>query len=484
MFLNVFRTCWVTPRMNFWVPQGFKYQAPKNPSRLTEQLLAAIDTEGQATDVVHVMLSKDGREVALATSALPVLDASGKRIGFRGVDKDISERVYNEKVQDALRSISDAALIAPDMAALLQKIQEAVGTVMPADNFYVALYDSISDLISYPYFVDEFDSSAEPRKPGKDITSVVLRSGKPLLVTQDVYEQMEAAGEVERRGTLGADWLGVPLQSGERSLGVLAVQTYTPDLRLTERDRDTLAFLANQVAVAIERKQSELELRTLFSSITDVIIVYDREGRYLRIAPTNPTLMFKPPVEMLGQKIVDVLPPETHASFLDAIQTTLDTNQVTRLEYPLVISGQTFWFDASISKLSEDQVYWVARDVTERRNFEETLRRQNEYLASSAEIGRLVTSTLDLDTLFSQTVELIHDRFGFYHVSIFNTEESGVNAILRSATGTAGEEMLRIKHSLPVGSRSIVGTVTSSGSPMVVNNTTIDPDPSSQSPTA
>ncbi|MBN2387724.1 MAG: GAF domain-containing protein [Anaerolineales bacterium] len=106
---------------------------------------------------------------------------------------------------------------------------------------------------------------------------------------------------------------------------------------------------------------------------------------------------------------------------------------------------------------------------------EEALRRQNEYLAISAEIGRLVTSTLDLGTLFSRTVDLIRDRFGFYHAGIFTIEETGFKANLSAATGRAGKEMLAYGHTLQVGSRSIVGTVTASGQPLIVNNTATDP---------
>ena len=116
-----------------------------------------------------------------------------------------------------------------------------------------------------------------------------------------------------------------------------------------------------------------------------------------------------------------------------------------------------------------------ARLFEQTQGSEQTLRRQNEYLAASAEIGRLVTSTLDLDTLFSRTVNLINERFGFYHVAIFNIEETGFNAILKSATGLAGEEMVHRRHSLPVGSRSIVGTVSSTGNSLVVNNTSVEP---------
>ena len=116
-----------------------------------------------------------------------------------------------------------------------------------------------------------------------------------------------------------------------------------------------------------------------------------------------------------------------------------------------------------------------ARLFAQTQDSEETLRRQNEYLATSAEIGRLVTSTLDIETLFGRTVNLIHERFGFYHAAIFTIDETGFNAILASATGKAGTEMLLRHHSLPVGSKSIVGTVSSTGNPLVVNNVAIDP---------
>jgi signal transduction histidine kinase/CheY-like chemotaxis protein len=93
----------------------------------------------------------------------------------------------------------------------------------------------------------------------------------------------------------------------------------------------------------------------------------------------------------------------------------------------------------------------------------------------SSEIGRLVTSTLDLSTIFSRTVNLISERFNLYHAAIYIVEETGFNAILREATGSAGEELKKQKHTVAVGSESIVGKVTIEGSPVVVNDVLIDP---------
>ena len=145
-----------------------------------------------------------------------------------------------------------------------------------------------------------------------------------------------------------------------------------------------------------------------FHSMEDIVLVYDRDGRYVRIAPTNPSLLIKPPEELLGKLIHEVFPKETADRFLDAIQKTLDSGETSQIEYELTVGNESYWFLANLSKLDESNVFWVARDITERKKSEEAIRRRNEYLAVSAEIGKLVTSTLDLNSIFARTVNLIN----------------------------------------------------------------------------
>jgi len=228
-------------------------------------------------------------------------------------------------------------------------------------------------------------------------------------------------------------------------------------------------------------RNSEAELRALFAAMKDVVIVYDKEGRYIKIAPTDPTLLVKPPEFLIGKTLYDVFPKNEADRLTEAINKVLTENQPAQVEYSLEINNQTFWFIGVISPMQSDTVVWVARDITESRKAEETLRqndetlrRQNEYLATAAEVSRLVTSTLELDTLFNRTVDLIKSRFAYYFVSIFTLDDAGFNAVVREGTGSVGQEMKNRKHSLPVGSKSVIGTVTSSGKTTVVNNTALD----------
>ena len=221
--------------------------------------------------------------------------------------------------------------------------------------------------------------------------------------------------------------------------------------------------------------RSESELRALFAAMTDIIIVLDKEGRYVRIAPTNPSLLVKPPEELIGQLTDDVLPSEAAHSVKVAIEQALRTGQTVNVDYALEINQKAFWFEGTISKLNEEQVFLVARDITERKSNEDAIQRRNDYLAAAAEIGGLVTSTLDLNTIFGRAVNLVRERFGFYHAAIFVAEETGFNVVLREATGEAGAEMKRRQHSLPVNENSVVGKATQTGTAVVINNTAQNP---------
>jgi GAF domain-containing protein/HAMP domain-containing protein len=95
------------------------------------------------------------------------------------------------------------------------------------------------------------------------------------------------------------------------------------------------------------------------------------------------------------------------------------------------------------------------------------LQRRAIQLEASSQVARAITSILNLDALLAQIVSLIRDRFGFYHAGIFFLDESGDWAVLRQATGDAGQRMLSRKHQLAVGGQSIVGWVTANRQPRV-----------------
>ena len=399
------------------------------------------------------------------------------------VARDITDRKHNELIQSAITQISEATLSSPDLPSLLKTIHENVGNLMPAKNFYVALYDEQSDMLSFPYYADEHDSAWSPQKPGRGLTSYVLQTGKPLLATPEVLEAFEKSGQIQSGGTRGIDWLGAPLRSRQKRMGVIAVQTYDPDIHLSESDRDTLNLLAGQAAIAIERKRSQEELLKFKLGIDrseSAVFMTEPDGTIIYVNPRFEEIYGFTPGETIGQnpRILKsgLNSPEHYKQLWSALlsKKTYSSEIVNKTK-----SGQLIPIADTNAPILDDNdniigFIAVQTDITERKRAEEALKRRNEYLAASAEIGRLVTSTLDLNTIFSRTVNLIAERFGYYHSAIFVVEETGFNAIMQEAVGPAAEEMKRAEHSLPVNEKSIVGKATFNGEPVIVNNTALD----------
>ncbi len=115
----------------------------------------------------------------------------------------------------------------------------------------------------------------------------------------------------------------------------------------------------------------------------------------------------------------------------------------------------------------------VAGTIYNTRLLEET-RNRAVQLQTAAEIARDISGLLDLDELLNKAVILICERFNFYHAAIFLVDSMNEFAHIREATGEAGTQMKRAGHKLKVGSKSIVGYVTGSGEPLIVNDTNRD----------
>jgi len=150
------------------------------------------------------------------------------------------------------------------------------------------------------------------------------------------------------------------------------------------------------------------------------------------------------------------------------------------LAIPLNVSGQwvglVIAFYNQITGFSEREIrrlvslsQQAAIAVQSLRLLEESQRRAGQ-LQTAAEIARDTSSTLALDSLMQRTVNLIKERFGFYHASIFLVDETSQMAVIRESTGEAGMAMKQAKHSLPVGGQSIVGQATGKAKPIVMND--------------
>jgi PAS domain S-box-containing protein len=176
--------------------------------------------------------------------------------------RDITQRKREELEREVMHEIAQSIATSANLDQLLVLMHHSLQRVLEAENCFVALLDPVTGLFGFPYFVDQRD--AVPHNPvemSKSCTAYVFRRGEPLLLLPGVLRRLHEDGEVERVGSPSASWMGVPLQTPSRTIGVLVLQDYERENVYTERDLAFLAAVGNQVAVVIERTLAEESLR-------------------------------------------------------------------------------------------------------------------------------------------------------------------------------------------------------------------------------
>lgn len=230
------------------------------PRETSESLWKALLNKQHIPASQYVNRCKDGKLVDIEGSAEPILHEDGRIIGFLGIQRDITKRKRNEQIQAVLYQISNAVNTFDNLNHLLSYIQQVLGSVIDTSNFYVALYDENTDLISFPIFIDEKDV-LDSVPQGKTLPRHIISIQKPLLIQREEIDRLKQSGEIESYGTTAEVWLGVPLKVKGKVTGVLVVQSYRDRLAFNETDLKMLEFVSDQISLSIHRIIAEQDLR-------------------------------------------------------------------------------------------------------------------------------------------------------------------------------------------------------------------------------
>ena len=177
--------------------------------------------------------------------------------------KDLRNRLkHSELLQSSLYKIAQAAHSAQSLHDLYSAIHKIISKLMYAKNFYIAILDKENNYLYLPYYVDQKDKELvnnEVKLEKKSLTGHCLELGVPLLYSKKDIMDLRKLGEVNPIGTISEVWLGTPLTIGEKTIGVIVVQSYDKNKMLTTNDRELLNFVSELVAMVIEKKRLEAE---------------------------------------------------------------------------------------------------------------------------------------------------------------------------------------------------------------------------------
>ncbi len=235
---------------------------------------------------------------------------------LQAIVHDITEIKRTEQTQKVLFNIANAVNICKDIDELLFSLQKYLQEIIDTTNLFVALYDAETHSLSLPFIHDEKDTQ-HSFPAGKTLTGYVIDTGKSLLVNEDEIMKMVEEDLIEIHGPLSKVWLGVPLKIKEEIIGVVAVQSYKSKNLYQEKDKEILEFISTQIAVAIQRKQAETELREerayleeLFESSPVAIVVADSDSHINRINKEFTNIFGYESDEVIGKNIDVMLTTE------------------------------------------------------------------------------------------------------------------------------------------------------------------------------
>ena len=233
---------------------------PQDVARVRLAAEKALASNGMFAEEFRV-IRPDGEVLWLANLGRAEYDPSGSSLRMIGTVQDITRRKQAEVERQALLEIMQGLAKTRDLQEFLSLIHRSIANVIYAENFFVVFYNKDTGLFEEMYSVDQFDPPAPPSTLEKSITSYVFRTAEPLLLDQKLFDELAARGEVDLIGTHSAAWLGVPLKTLNETIGVIVVQDYDDPNRYQEQDKNFLASIATQVALALERKQAEEKVR-------------------------------------------------------------------------------------------------------------------------------------------------------------------------------------------------------------------------------
>jgi len=280
------------------------------------------------------------------------------------IEFDYSKSITDSQlIPKVVLEISEAVNNTNNIDELYKQVHQVISQYIPAKNFYIALYNSEDNTITYPYFIDQAESleeNIEYHTGINNVTSYAIQQDNPLLITSKMLKELISSGKIGEQTSVFNEWLGVPLKTHDRkTIGLLALQNKDEKIKFTEEHKNFLKFISTQIAMAIQYKQSEEEVkfseikfRTLYQKNPLMLFIIDEAGKVLEANEQVKEDLEYEVHELIGKDVVDVFHPEDKEKVLSNIEECVRHKTAKKWELRKISkSGKIIWVRESASIL-------------------------------------------------------------------------------------------------------------------------------------
>ena len=324
---------------------------------------------------------------------------------------------HQEAERALLRTVGRSQEIAEKNAALLAEIEErrrVEQALRDSEDRYRDLVEHSEDLIC-THDLDGRLLSANPgpaRILGYDVDELLRMTVRDLLRPEDSVKFDEYLAAVQRDG-VAKGRMSVLTRSGARriweyhsSLRTDGVQS--PIVRgvahdITDRFRAEKALQVSAAALAA----AEARHRAVLKALPDWVFLLTAGGVFLDCHAKDPSDLLVPPEVFLGKNIHEVLPPDLAAGLQRCFNEALVSGGPCALEYSAPSHGGTRFYEARVVCCEHDKILSVVRDITERIQAEDEVRRLRDALAHVGRVSMLGALTGSLAHEINQPLAAI-----------------------------------------------------------------------------